>query len=140
MAYATRDDLAARFGDDEIGQLEASGSDLQDGTQRTTKALNDASDTVDGYLSTRYATPLQTVPSLVVGWTCDIARYRMWDEQAPDEVRRRFEDAIAQLRDVARGNMSLPNTPDGKAQPGAGVAFATYANERVFTGDTLEGF
>lgn len=136
MTYATRTDMTDRFGEDEIAELEASGSDLQDGSARTDAALSDATHIIDGYLSARYATPLTTPPALVIGWACDIARYKMWDESAPAEVRRRFEDAMSQLRDAARGTMSLP----GQTAPASGVAFAHYSDERVFTRDTLAGF
>lgn len=131
--YIDKAGLEARFGAAEIAELSGGVQTPID------KAIADAEATIDGYIASRYALPLAYVPSLVAGWAADIARFRLWDKQAPDEVRTRYEDAIAALKDLAKGLISLP--PDaGGTPPAASFAYGAFAAERVFTADTLAGF
>lgn len=131
--YLTEAQFEQRFGEGELTDL------LTEGTSFV-RAENDAASMIDGYLATRYALPLVNVPALVRGLSADITRFNLWDERAPDEVRRRYDDAIARLRDIAGGRIDLP--PDAAGTAAAGSAFASegYSNERIFTATTLAGF
>lgn len=143
MAYIEREGMEARFGADEIGQLLDDNRDDSESSPEAsslTEAIADADATINGYLATRYTLPLSSVPDLVVGWAADIARFRLWDEQAPEEVRRRYDDALTQLRDLARGLISLPPGADGETAGVAGFASDGFASDRVFTMDSLTGF
>ena len=142
LAYIDRTGLEERFGLDEIAQLlddDRSGAESAGESAALTRACEDATAQIDGYLGARYTLPLSYVPALVVGWAADIARFRLWDEQAPEEVRRRFEDVLAQLRDLAKGLISLP--PDAAGTPAASQGgMGGYSADRIFTMDTLKGF
>lgn len=143
MPYIDRAGLEQRFGIDEIAQLlddDRSGTELSTESESLTAAVADADAMIDGYLATRYALPLEAVPVMVAGWAADIARYRLWDEQAPEEVRRRYEDAIARLRDLAAGRIDLPPSAGGETVAGSAFASEGYCDERVFTAATLAGF
>jgi len=130
--YLTEAQFEQRFGQTELGELLGSGSNYAE-------AENDAAGLVNGYLSARYTLPLTSVPKMVQGWVADITRYRLWDDHAPEEVRRRYEDALAQLKLLAQGTIALPPGSDGT--PSApGVAFGGYSATRVFTSDTLRTF
>lgn len=131
--YVTEADFERRFGQDEL-------SDLLRPGHAYAQVENEAASIVDGYLAVRYTLPLVNVPELVQALTADVARYRLWDERAPEEVRRRFESAMQQLRDLAAGRLVLP--PDAAGTPPAtgGVFFAGESAARVFTTDTLKGF
>lgn len=133
MAYITQQQFIDAFGEQELAELTGDEAPPFD------RLAADASSLVDGYVGTRYALPLATVPAIVVGWTLDITRYKLYDERAPDEVRRRYEDALAQLRDLARGVVALPPDTAGSAPS---VSFATdgYSAPRLFTSDTLTDF
>lgn len=128
--YLSQAAFEQQFGVRETQDLIADGNDYA-------RAENAAAGIVDGYIGARYTLPLTSVPGIVLGWVGDITRYRLWDEAAPDEVRRRYEDAIAQLRDVSTGKMALPGT-DG-ATPATAEQFNAdgYSNARVFTSTTL---
>lgn len=130
--YITETEFEARFGADELAQL-SEATDFK-------AAATDASNTIDGYLATRYTLPLSSVPATVKAWAGDIARYRLWDDRAPEEVRRRYEDAIRQLEQLARGLFGLPPGADGVKPVGGGTSFAGFSAERTFTADTLRGF
>ena len=100
--YATEVDLVARFGD-EIENLKTmlpSQSSVQD-------AIQDATEEINGYIGGRYALPLPNVPSNLERMACDIARYRLYFQQPTEEVRKRYEDAIAFLKRVADNKAHL---------------------------------
>ncbi len=116
MAYATQADLERRFGAAEVA--DAGRRD----PERIARALEDASAEIDAYLGRRYALPLSSVPAVIARIACDIARYRLWDDQAPDEVRRRYEDALRFLERVARGEVEI-GVPEPAADPAAAPAY-----------------
>lgn len=132
MPYITDTDFEQAFGADELADLTGDGAEFAMVEANVTGLIN-------GYIASRYALPLAAVPDMLKAWALDIVRFRLWDEQAPEEVRRRYDDAIAQLRDLARGLISLPPDASG-VSPAAPLEFEGYGNERVFTADTLKGF
>lgn len=132
MPYVTEEEFEQAFGRDELDDLLAGGADFA-------KTEAAAASLIGGYIGAKYALPLAAVPDIVKGWALDVTRYRLWDEQAPEEVRRRYEDALAQLRDLARGTIMLPPDANGTAAAG-GFEAEGYSAERVFTSDTLAGF
>lgn len=131
--YLTEAQFEQRFGVTETREL------LEDGNSYV-RAENDAASLIDGYLATRYALPLVSVPALVRGWAADITRFHLWDDHAPEEVRRRYDDALSRLKELAAGKVNLP--PDASGVPAAGAGFDSegYADERVFTATTLADF
>lgn len=130
--YVTEAEFERRFGEDETRDLLSGGTDFA-------QAENEAASLIDGYLATRYALPLASVPAIVRAWACDLTRHALWDERAPEEVRRRYEDALAQLRDLAAGKLALPPDAAGVA-PTVPAIFDGYSNTRVFTEETLAGY
>lgn len=107
---------------------------------RLARACEDATNLIDGYLATRYTLPLSSVPAMVQAWAADIARYRLWDDRAPDEVRKRYEDTLQQLGHVARGVIGLPPGSDGVKPDAGGMEAGGFCADRVFTSDTLAGY
>jgi phage gp36-like protein len=132
MPYITQTEFEKRFGESELANLTES-TDFN-------AAAADATSLIDGYLASRYTLPLSTVPPMVQSWAADVARYRLWDDRAPEEVRKRYEDVLQQLGQLARGLFSLPPGSDGAKPAGGGIAFGGYCADRVFTSDTLAGF
>ena len=116
MPYATAADLVARFGEEELVQLaDPQGTGAWD-AGIVNQALADASAEMDAYLAERYAVPVPA-SDLVVRICCDIARYRLWEDRASDEVRRRYEDAVRMLRDIAAGRAALPGAAASASSP-----------------------
>jgi len=137
MTYATQADLEARFGADELTQLtDRIGSGLPDASI-IARALADADAEIDGYLASRYALPLAIVPTALARIACDIARYRLWEDRASEEVRRRYEDARRLMESIAKGMVSL-GLPEASAAPA--LAEASLGNERVMTRDGTGGY
>jgi phage gp36-like protein len=137
VPYATQADMEARFGVDELTQLtDRVGAGVPDAAI-VARSLADADAEIDGYLATRYALPLATVPSMLARIACDIARYRLWEDRASEEVRRRYEDARRILESIAKGMVSL-GLPEANAAPA--LASVTLGNERVMTRDGTGGY
>lgn len=107
MAYARLADMLEEFSASELIQL----------TDRDTpptgaivdavldRALAGASAEIDGYLA-RYAGAVLDLP-ILTRYCCDMARYRLYRDAAPDEVRNRYKDAVRFLEMVAAGKISL---------------------------------
>lgn len=107
MSYAAFADFVASVGEAEAIELtDAVGAGVPDAAVYAAAAA-DVDAEIDGYLAGRYALPLSPVPRLIVRIACDMARYRLWREQASDEVRRRFEDARRLLEAIAAGRVQL---------------------------------
>lgn len=142
MSYATVADLIARYGETELIQrtdrLGVGAIDMA----TAERALADADAEIDGYLAARYRLPLPTTPALLARIACDIARYRLWEEQASDEVRSRYEDARRLLEHLARGLVSLglpADLPDA-ARPQPQLAAAKEGPAPVFGRNETVGY
>lgn len=108
MPYVTRQFMERRFSSEEVSQLlDDDPSDSP--TARFNAAAEDADGTINGYLGSVVTLPLACpVPELIVGIAADVTRYRLWDKKASAEVRRRYEDALTLLKDIAKGTIRLP--------------------------------
>lgn len=107
MPYITLADLTRRFGEEEILALADDGAGAID-TAEVDDAIADAQGEIDGYAAAGgYALPLSPVPRIIVAYACDIARYRLYDEHATEQVRKRYEDATKFLRLLAEGKVQL---------------------------------
>ncbi len=100
--YATEADLVARFGE-EIGGLKV----MVSNPTFVEDAIQDATEEINGHIGDRYPLPLPNVPSNLKRMACDIARYRLYFQQPTDEVRKRYEDAVAFLKRVADNKAHL---------------------------------
>lgn len=125
MIYATVANMVDRFGELELIQL----TDLDNmppstmGTARVAVKLEDATAFVDGYVGQVYRLPLQgcakpatlpggaveyVAPPVLTRITCDLARYYLHDDLAPEnEVYRRYKAAVKELDDIASGKALL---------------------------------
>ena len=126
MTYATQANLSDRFGA-EVAQFIAANA------ASVAQALADADAIIDGYLAGRYTLPLDSVPAILTQYACDIARYRLYSDAAPEVVVSRHKDAINFLTRLSSGQISL-----GVATPepaSGGVSFSSAGS--VFDAETL---
>lgn len=143
-AYATYTDMLGRFGAVELLQLTDIDPDApitEPDQDMVGEALGDASELVNGYVSGRYAVPLSPVPDPVHRWTCDIARYYLHRDQAPDRIRKAYEDAVAALKDVAKGVITLQ--AEGVPAPSgdlSGAPAQSAGPRRVFSAGGMRGY
>ncbi|MFZ1326224.1 MAG: DUF1320 domain-containing protein [Candidatus Contendobacter sp.] len=138
MSYTTRAELEAAFGVAEIRQLTDRNKDGEPDSEFIDSAIQRTDGLIDGYLMARYALPLVPVPLMLTAYACDIARYFLYEDAAPEYVRQTYQDALRWLRDVASGKVLLTLAPaNGPLAAGSPQA---NAPERVFTAARLTGF
>lgn len=116
MAYTSKAQVVVRWGTNEV-TLSAD-RDPQDGVPEDAAieaACADASSLMDSYLARGgYDTPVDPVSPALVEKATDIAIYLLSQGTGAltDEKRRRYEDAIAWLREIAEGKTAeLPDAP-----------------------------
>ena len=130
MSYATSADLLTRFGEGELLRLAMTPSgELDQATLQL--ALDDASALIDGYLAGRYPLPLAHIPSALVPICADIARHRLYGEQAPEQIAKRNEAALAFLKSVGKGELALGLAADGEQVESQNLA-QLQSDGRVF--------
>lgn len=164
MNYATPGDMIDRFGQAELIDL----TDFDNippsviGEARLAVKLGDAQAFVDGYVGQAWRLPLTgcarpaatagqepdfVPPPVLVRLTCDIARYYLHDDIAPEhEVYRRYKAALANLEAIASGKMLLACPWGGTPGEQIGVDAASTGevqysfSPRQITDDALRGF
>ena len=111
MAYATVEEFETRFDVTETIEL----TNLEDPLAESPdldvleQALDLASEEIDGYLwAASYALPLSSPPLILREWCLDIARYKLDRNANREDVRRRYDDAIAWLKGLAKGLTQIP--------------------------------
>lgn len=135
MPYATLTDLTTRFGDAELlDQTDLTGSGLVNPVT-VDRVLADASALIDGYLASRYSLPLATPPALLESLCCDLARYALYVDAAPDVVVSRRDQAMTALRDIAAGRLRLDVGVEADSVPApSGLAVVVQPGRKVFGG------
>lgn len=98
--YATENDLLTRF----------AGGTAQAGDEAIGLALADATALIDTYLCKRYTLPFVEVPNIITKLCVDLACYGLSSaaEYITEDIRKRYEDAIGTLKDIAKGVIDLP--------------------------------
>ncbi|EAO8813723.1 DUF1320 domain-containing protein [Salmonella enterica] len=113
MMYASAQDMRDRY-DNLDTLLFQPGSDTPN-EKKLTQALNDAGALADSYLSAKYALPLAVVPQVLVQHCCAIAFYYLCDQQATDQARDRYREALTWLREVKSGSIPVGVDEAGSA-------------------------
>ena len=141
MSYATTQDLIDRFGQTELIQLTDLTNSGQINQTEVDRALDMADAEIDGRLASKYQLPLVTIPKIIIGFACDIARYRLYKGVATDLVEKNYEYAIKYLDQVARGQIGLGVDATGTAAvPSNGPQVQSSDMSPVFTQDSLADY
>jgi phage gp36-like protein len=120
--YANIDDMIDRYHRDFIYMIaDKNNNDILD-SQPITHALDDASDLINSYLTTRYSLPLKHCPPILKRYCVDIAIYWLCDDigVATLEKRQRYQDGINWLQQISQGDIKLnlpPQTPHSNNKP-----------------------
>lgn len=122
MAYSTLDDLKEALDETTLIQLTDDAGAASVDTSVTTRAIADADEEIDGYIGTRVALPLATVPGIIRKLSVDIALYNLFSrrhDSIPEIRKERYDNAVKFLTQVANGKISLGlNDPDPPASGG----------------------
>jgi len=114
MTYCTKQNMIDRFTEDELIRLTDRPLLLSINDAVLNPAIADAEAEIDSYLS-RYPLPLATVPTVLIRLSCDIARYYLYDDQATEQVTRRYDAAVKFLLAVSKGQINLGTDANGTA-------------------------
>lgn len=96
---------------------------------------------VDGYLGTRHALPLATVPPMVKSLAARITRYRLRlrkDGTVSEQMEKDYQSAIKLLENIRDGKVTLGAQPE--AAPNTETVIRTKAGSPVFGRSNLSGF
>jgi phage gp36-like protein len=114
----TAEDMVVIFGEEEMLQIAGTGprDERSLDQPRIDEAVGSAVAMVTGYVASRY--PQVTETPMLKGFAADIARYRLrgkgGQQTAMSEtVQKRYDDAIARLKDIAAGKLALDVALDG---------------------------
>ncbi len=138
MSYALPADLQSRYPQARLAEVsDPVGMVVQDDKLDT--ALADATAEMDGYLGRRYSLPLDSggasIPPVLQRLCCDIAIYRLMallPKEAVADARRRYDDALAWLEDLAGGRIQLADLAGRELTAGPSVRIAATSAPRVF--------
>ncbi|MEM0953293.1 MAG: DUF1320 domain-containing protein [Pseudomonadota bacterium] len=136
--YCTEQDLETRFGADELDTVAWDPDTGARDTEKITRACQDATETINAYIGAIATVPLaEPVPEVIVRLACDMARYRLHDNNPLDEVTKRFEAALRMLRDFSDGKAVLQLAT---TESSADVYAQRDEHDRTFTRETLADF
>lgn len=165
MNYATVNDMIARVTERELIEL----TDLENippstvDTARVEVKIGDAQAFVDGYVGQVYRLPLRgcakppavpggpieyAAPPVLTRLVCDVARYYLHDDLAPEnEVYRRYKAAVKELEAIATGAAMLSCPWGGSpgelvssdAQSGGDEVRSAFS-QRAITDESMRGF
>jgi len=145
MAYVTNDQLIARVGTAVATQLTTDSGSSPDAT-KITAARQAAEGLVNGYVSPQYATPLdlainEETSQLIQGLVLDIGEYKLHSLRQPvsDGVTRLYDQAVATLTRISRGEITLPGAATQAGPTGRGTIADVDGAERIFDRDSMDG-
>jgi len=136
MTYANKSEMQARFRERELIDLTNKGETSTGAIVDTVlnEALDDGASDIDRALTTAgYILPLASAPAFLVRINCDLARWylqtRAGQEVKDSEIRLRYEDAVAMLKEIAAGKMVVP----GATRPSDDAYAGVSAGNRTMT-------
>ena len=128
--YGAQTDFVLAFGQAELEQLCPDGAGGVD-VPRLDAALARASRMADTYISVRESVPVSSPSDDLIGAVMDMARFYLYDNQATEEVVRRYDQAVKWLGDISAGRAIL-SPPDGETLTPASSA-SVVAPAVIFT-------
>jgi phage gp36-like protein len=113
MTYATKEDIDELYGTDLLVRVADYNRDGTLDEDVVARGLEAADQVCNAYLSAQYSVPVVPTPGVVKTCAIDIAVYKMalGRGQRTDEMRTRYEDALALLEKISTGKVGLGLPP-----------------------------
>jgi|Deesub1362B_J571_1020462.scaffolds.fasta_scaffold00591_26 phage gp36-like protein len=113
MGYIERNDILNEISEGVLAELTSDSGIIE--WAKVDKAIQDASALIDSYIGVRYTLPLESIPLILKKICKDITIYELYQQrvsenaisEVPEGVRKRYEQAVAFLKDIASGNATL---------------------------------
>lgn len=141
MAYITRADLLDKLTEQQLVQLTDDAKQGVADEARLSAAIAEAEAEINGYVAVKYLVPVSPAPDLLKKFAKAIAVKNLWArrQRIPENARAEYDDALGQLKDVAKGLLTLGVDP-APAGSSKGSAGETFGDERIFSREKLSGF
>lgn len=138
MAYSTLADIKKKISAEILIQLTDDTNADVINTEKIDEAISDADAEIDGYCG-KYPLPFSPVPDIIKKFSVAIAIYNLFGNRqaAPEDVETRYNNAIAFLKDVSKGQATLGPKDPAPANQGA---VDISSSDRVFDRKKLSGF
>jgi phage gp36-like protein len=107
MAYCTQQDLIDRGFEKELLQLCDPESVGMIDDVIVSRAIDDATADIDGYLAGRYELPLAVDIPTLRQKACDVTRFYL-SKKPTEAIQKRYDAVIRYLEQVASGKIKLP--------------------------------
>ena len=104
------------------------------------QALDDATAEINGFISGRYPLPLDPVPAALERNCCDIARYFLYGDKAPEQIEKRYHAVIKFLMAVSNGSISLSLPAEEIVNNGDELTVTVENQGSVFSRNNSKGF
>lgn len=142
MAYATSDDLVAKFGAVQLKLYADRNGDGVADADVLAAAIADATGVVDLHVRGKYALPLSPVDPIITSIVCDLARRNLYGNatEVPESVLSADKAARDLLRMIAKGDVALAAAPASPSDPAGSLGVEIAGEEAFFTRDNLKGF
>ncbi|MFV0597979.1 gp436 family protein [Shewanella sp.] len=140
--YATASAMITRFGEQDLTLLTEREDSVpgEINLALLEQALSDASAEIDGYIAGRYVLPLTTVPAVLERNCCDIARYFLYGDKAPEQVEKRYTAVVKFLTAVSKGDISLGLADTGETADQSELVISIESAGSVFGRKSSKGF
>lgn len=127
MNYCSESDLVSRFGEPELIRLTNPGVLGADeiNSVRLAAAIERQSRLMDAFIGVKAQLPLPAVPPVLVGYCCDLVRSDLDNKREREEVKQRREEAMAFLKELAKGTATLGVRVDAE-KPGTAEPILVY--------------
>jgi phage gp36-like protein len=144
-SYATEADVDAAWGSSFVDVLAFDDAAAARDAVKIEAALTEAAATVNSYAGRRYRLPLtlsQDGTVLVRSITVDIAVWRIATsaDRMTDIINKRYEQALATLRDIATGKADVALAPSGQTPDISPNEVVIEAAPRFFDRHRLGGY
>lgn len=140
MAYCTQADVEKLISREELAQLTTESGSEPD-SDVLAEAITKADAEIDAYCGKQYTVPFSPVPDRIEALSVDMAIYHLFSRRsiAPEIRRQKYEDAIAFLKDVARGLAVVGGTTAPPESAAGAHTVDLSAEERMFTREKMSG-
>ena len=108
---------------------------------RVNAAIASADQEINSYCGVKYSVPFATVPDEVKRLSVEITVYNLHKRRnVPDEIATRYDKAISQLKDIAKGIKTLGIDPAPAALSEGQPQTNKTTSDRTFTRENMEGY
>lgn len=136
MPYCTQGDIEKQIPADVLIELTddtGTGSVVADKVDR---AIADADEEIDAFVSMKYSLPFATTPGLIRRMSVDLAICNLYARRAhlliPESRKERCEEDRKMLKEIAKGGLKL-DVPDPSKNADAGIETTSVKSDRIFS-------